>query len=188
MVNVWRVTTELSGVQGAPYYSTFHFDPLAPGTSPSACLVATQAFWTGLDAFLAPTLIATTNREVAVIDVDTDTQVGMELATGSNTHTFHGSGERLPWATQGLVRWRTSTFVGGRELRGRTFIPAFAETANAGGTVEPTVTSAVDLVAADLVTDPDALFVVYSPTHHVIAPPIFGSMWNQWAELRTRRD
>lgn len=186
MANVWRVTTVIDGLQGAPYYSTFHFDPLSPG-GVAGCLAAVGDFWEDFDAYLGPTMSCQVQNEVAVIDMDTNTQVDVEVGPTQLPFTFHGSGERVPYVLQGLIQWKTGTFINGRQLRGRTFIPGFGIGASEDGKVLGSVIAAGELAAETLATAEDVSLVVYSPTHAQFALVTDAEMWSDWAELRTRR-
>jgi len=97
--------------------------------------------------------------------------------------------EKLPPATQGLIEWRTGFFVGGREIRGRTFIPGLSNSSSAANGV-PTSTWLTLAAAAStaIIGWTSSDFVVYSPTKHQKALVTAGQPWNEWAVLRSRRD
>lgn len=188
-----RVSTTMTGVQGAPFNSTHHFGG-EDQTEAIAAADAIRAFWLALVPNFASGLSIQVNSEVEVVDE----------ATGQTTGTFEhttaavpvgGSVAPLAAATQGLLRWRTATFIAGRRLQGRTFIPKPPSTFNAAPGVPSGTYQANLLTAANALLAGDTAaggLVVYSrPTDArpgASAPVVAASAWNQWAVLRSRRD
>jgi hypothetical protein len=134
---------------------------------------------------LATGLVSTTLGAVELIDSTTGQPTGVadggpDVVTGGN-----GEGERLPFATQGLCRLRTNTFFGGRELRGRLYIPGLTEDHSDAGVpnanFKTKVQDALTLLG-------ESALAVYSPTKHQWATVGATSVWSQWAVLRSRRD
>lgn len=122
--------------------------------------------------------------EVQVSDGQIIGQTGVTTATTAGTDAT----EALPWATQGLVRFRTGVFSGGREIRGRMFIPGFTETASSGGLPSSACRSDVNAAATVLADSTSAQLAVWSRTHSTVAGVTSASMWDEWAVLRSRRD
>lgn len=183
---MWRVRTVLTGLAGSPYLNTFYFDDDSAQTAQDAA-DAVGAFWTAVDAFLPNTLSWSTEAAVDQLGVD-------GVLTGSTpTSTSNGTGAinavlHNP-ATQALVRWNTGQFLGGRELRGRTYIPGMSNSTNtSSGTPDPTFTAAVDAAAEGLISDPNSELLVWSKRWSSSATVAAASVWNQWAVLRSRRD
>jgi hypothetical protein len=182
-----RVTTETIGAPGGPYYTNFHFAGDTEGEA-EAALDAVEGFWTALQ-----NEVSTLAEGHVLGDV-----VNINAATGEIDNVFSltervinfGGGEQLPWATQGLIRWRTGDFVGGREIRGRTFVPAPTAEYDSGGQPLPVYQTDVMAAVTPFLTAAAGAggLVVYSNTHNQASLVSAGSVWNQWAILRSRRD
>jgi hypothetical protein len=190
-----RVRTEITAVSGSPYLSTFHF-PGSGGTDAEAAADGARAFWAEIVASMA----APTSVQVVGEVEEFEPETGNLLAVFQSEQAVlvaSGSGDPLPWATQGLIRWRTGAFIDGRELRGRTFIPALTEGHSTQG--RPTAALITILnTAAGAVND--LLGVWQRPRLASEGPPVVEardgqivpvasfSVWTQWAQLRSRRD
>ncbi len=118
VANLYRVQTVFTGVAGSPYYSTFHFS--AGFGSATAAVAAAGGFWNAVDGSMFNECTWDIPGEVEVIDDSTGNIIAVENAT-PQSGTGGLSAQPLPPATQGLIRWRTGQFVGGREIRGKTF-------------------------------------------------------------------
>ena len=175
------------GVAGAPYYTTlraFHGNDLTP-----------QAFSDAWDAALTarnvdfPTAItANIQAELRLIDSVTGTLTGTEVTT-PNTVTGASSGDSLPRASQGLIRWSTPAIVAGRRLRGRTFLPCIIVSFNTvGGKVDASLIGAWQTVLDAFIADCEGELCVWSPTHGSVSSVSGASLWSEWAVMRSRRD
>jgi hypothetical protein len=183
---VFRVRTVFSGGQGTPYLSTFYFLPTSGKTAQMA-VAATGAFWTAVKAHMANTLSFATEPEVVSIDAITG------LATGSTavtqvTGTGTSGGSPIAPATQGLVRWRTGVFTGGREIRGRTFLPGVTTGDNNAGVPIALYKTDINTAAAALIADANSDFCIWSKKHANDPLATSGVVWTQFAVLRSRRD
>jgi hypothetical protein len=139
-----------------------------------------------LDNFLSVGQGATVDTEVDIINPSTGQLTGA-LTVTSTLITGGSADNPLPNATAGLVRWRTGSFSGGRELRGRTFIPGITEASNdANGNPSSTMLSAINAGSLALITN--SALAVWSPTYGSVAPATSTSMWTEFAVLRSRRD
>lgn len=190
-----RVTTEMTGLAGAPYFSAQYF----AGTEPAEAEEATDAvgaFWQGLIGFITAGLVMKQADEVDVIDPATGLITDTHTVTGpSNTSTGNAP---LPKATQGLLRVRTSDFLAGRRVQGRVFIPALANDAQVGGVPSGPFNAALISVGNDLLEgtlDVNSWGVWHRPNPDAEVPSV-GSFhaatgvgtWSQFAVLRSRRD
>lgn len=186
-IKVFVVKTVWSGVAGSPYYTTLNFAG-TPDLAEAAVVHDRVAdMWAEFDTWIHSGNVWTVQPEVNFLDV----------ATGEVTETFivpevSGNGadaaDQLPRATQGLITWLTGTFVGGRQIKGRTFLPGPCETSNdAAGRPLAAYKDNVAVIGTRLVVQPNPL-VVYSPTH-LTAPAVSGyTVGAEWAVLRSRRD
>lgn len=182
-----RVTTAITGGPGGSQWSTHYFG----GSTSGEAVVAAQAvrnFWAELANVLRIGHTFNPVDDVDLVDPATGLITGVFPTT---TAVVNGTAAdtALPWATQGLIRWRTGDYVNGREIRGRTFIPGFTEAAQVSGSPDATTITKINgagdilLAAASGAGD----LVVYSPTHRVASEVTSRSAWSEWAVLRSRR-
>lgn len=181
-----RVTTSMVGLGGGPFYSQMHFAGETQGAADAAA-DAVWDFWQAIFTSQAAGLTLTVEPEVIQFDLSTGAPETV-YATSEAPMTSSGGGDALPWGTQGLIRWRTGAFLGGRELRGRTFIPALTEGHNTAGRPAAALITILNNAAAALIADGASELMVYSPTKSAIATVVTGTGWSEWAQLRSRRD
>lgn len=185
MANMYRVRTVLTGVQGSPYLSTMFFQEGA-GTAEQA-VAAVAAFWGAVDGVMHSDVTWDIEQDVEIVDDNTG-QIQGVAATSGGTGVGTVTGDILPPATQGLVRWRTGVFVAGREIRGKTFIPALTETAAISGQMANGTQTILEDAANALVGAAGANLCVWSRKNGLSEDVVSGSVWNQFAVLRSRRD
>jgi len=180
-----RITTEWNGVQGSPYYTNMFFDGTLEAEADAAA-TAVGVFWTAIQDQIDTALEGEVLAEHAVIDPTTGQVTDLFIGTPV-TINCSNAGAALPPATQGLIRWRTGIYVGGREVRGRTFVPSPTETSNDAPGV-PSAAYIADLQpAADTLVSSSGL-VVWSRANGQIAVVTGAQVWQQWASMRSRRD
>lgn len=189
-----RVTTTMTGLAGAPYYSTQYFG----GTTSGEALAAADAvweFWGDLVGLITAGLSMTVAPEVDLINANTGL-VEDTFPSGSPAAVVSTGNAPLPKATQGLLRLRTGSFIAGRRIQGRIFIPALANDAQLGGVPSGAfltgLQSAGDALALAAV-GAGGLVVWHRPTttggsDGVDAVVTSVSPWTQFAVLRSRRD
>lgn len=185
MADLYRIKTVFTGVAGSPYYNTLYF--LASAGTASQAAVDVAGFWGAVDGFIKNTLTWDLDTDVEVIDSTSGNIVNVQSVSPASG-TGGDAGDMLPPATQALIRWRTGMFVGGREIRGKTFVPAITETQSTAGQPSSALITALENSAAGLVGSPNAQLVVYSRKNSTYAPVTSGSAWGQFAVLRSRRD
>lgn len=182
---MFRVRTVFSGVQGAPWVNTAYFSE-GGGTAQQAA-TAVGAFWSSVDSLMEVSVSWTTLADVEELNAITGQVDGVQTTTpvtGGGVAATTG----LPVATQGLVRWRSGQYAGGREIRGRWFIPGLATTSNTDGIPSSTMLSTVNTAAATLIGDANSSLMVWSRKNGTEVPATSGSCWTQFAVLRSRRD
>jgi hypothetical protein len=183
-----RIRTSITGQPGAPYLSTMYFTAAVEDlTAANAANDAVGAFWGTIDNQMLNGTSWATHNEVAVLALDGTLTGTFGVAPQFGAGAIFGN--ITPPATQGLVKWATNLFIGGRRLRGHTFIPAIPTTNVAGGgTPAPNLLTAMDSAAATLIADANAQFVIWSRKHTTTSPVVTGGGWNEFAVLRSRRD
>lgn len=181
----YRVTW--TGFSGSPYVSTFFADGDGTGTGPEDFRDALNTFLTTVDTGLSNALAWQLDPEVDVMDLDgTVTGSVSVTAAGASGGT---SGQQLPHANQLLLRLRTGSFVGGRELRGKLYIPG-TMSADTDSTGNPTTAriNTVNAAAAALVTDSAGGWSVWSRKSAARSGISSATCAPFMAVLRSRRD
>jgi hypothetical protein len=181
----FKVVTEFTGVAGSPYFNTLVFAG-SGATDAQAAATAARAFWAALQGNLADTLRGQVQLEVVEFQISDGASIAVWPVTSAQI-VYTASNTMLPRATQGLVRLRTGFFAGGREVRGRIFIPCLTEIANDIGVPSAAIITTVNTAVATMISG-SADLLVYSPALSATASVTAGSMWSEWASLRSRRD
>lgn len=184
-----RTTAVWSAGPGTPFYTTLYFGGDTAGEAAFARSAARD--------FLLLWMPSVNNGYGGVVLGDVER---VDALTGNIVEVFSAAdiafngasaGEVVPFTTQLLIRWRTGDYVNGREIRGRTFIPGTLETVSSNGAPAGSfvVTSNINITAwlGDADTVGAGGFIIYSPTHRQPAAVSGGTLWNQFAVLRTRR-
>lgn len=183
MADMYRITTVFSGLTGAPYYNQLvAVDNFSTTASDYGTIVTT--FWDDVSNFISNSVTFAVLGDVEKFDDTTGSLTGIETWAGG-TGAGGSADEALPFATQGLIRLRTGTFTGGREIRGRIFIPGMTQVGNDSGKPTSGLIAALN-GAADALES--AGFQVYSPTYNTSAEIQTATAWDQFAVLRSRRD
>lgn len=185
MALMYRVRAVWTGVAGSPAYSNFY--AVAPTGGPTTFQNEVAQFIDGLCDYICTPVAINVEGEVPLIDSVTGEIQSIASVTPSNI-AGRATGEMVPRASQLLVRWRTEAFIGGRRLQGRTFIPYVDQVANDDGRVDPTVVANLANVITPFIVAMDGKLVVWSKTSGGTAPITSGGLWDQWAQMRSRRD
>lgn len=178
-----RTQTFLTGTDGSPYVSTNYW-----GDTPTVQQVidATANLWNIYDSYMVDNCFWSVDPVVVTVDPTTGEITESESGNGANGQGASAV-EMLPPHTQILVRWRTGFYAGGREIRGRTFIPALADTVNLEGNVSTTTATALTTALNTwILTAPNPL--IWSRVTGQTAAVINASIWTEFAVLRSRRD
>jgi len=177
-----------TGVAGTPWYSNLYFTWVS-GTEATA-LAEVGDFWTEVLNGIGTAVSGVVEGDIPVIDDATGNIQFME-STADESLNFTGSGNVLPPANQGLINALTDTFLNGRRLRGKVFVPGLVSSAaNADGTVATIyrtlfATMGTNLIAA---TSSPGPWRIYSPTHGTSAVVSSVSSPASFAVMRSRRD
>jgi hypothetical protein len=188
MATIRRVRTVFTGVAGTPWYSNMYF--ATSGGTAADSVANVDAFWTTLAAQINTAVTGTVEGDVAIIESTTGEITSVESVT-DGTIDFTGSGNVLPPANQGMINLNTNTYAGGRQIRGKLYIPGLVVGAqNSDGTVAAAYYGAWVSVAGALKTSASTtgVWVVYSPTHHMHAAIESVTPKTTFAVMRSRRD
>lgn len=185
MSDLYRVRTAILGIAGGPEVAT-HFFQASAGTAQDAA-TAVRTFWDSLKTCVGNGYTFQVENAVELIDQATGQPTG--LASTTNTVvTGTGGNNYVPSATQGVIQWRTGLFLGGREVRGRTYIPGLVTgvagtTGLPGGPLPAAAVAAIGAIISPASSD----FCIYSRAHRASASATSGALWNQFGVLRSRR-
>jgi hypothetical protein len=187
MAVIRKVETVWTGLAGAPHLSTMFFTYVIGNAT--AVINAVDQFWTDLAAQIDNGLAWTVQAETQLIEDTSGLLVGTEGGV-ANTGNGLGVGNALPPATQGLVNWRTNTFINGRTLRGKTYVPGpVAATGDINGHATAAYQTALNTAGQTLITGtsgPGPLRV-FSRTHLTSATVQSAVAFTDFAVLRSRR-
>lgn len=183
---MFRVRVQITGPAGSPWLATHYFLPSA-GMTPDEAVAATGSFWNDCRVYMTTGATIASEAEVASVDALTGEVTGIDQTTPFSV-TGASSADPLPPTVQGVVRWRTGTFVGGREIRGRTFIPGLTEAYSTNGVPTAGFLSGVQTAAAGLIADANSDLCIWSRAHQNDPLAVTASVWNQFGVLRSRRD
>jgi hypothetical protein len=201
MVALARVRTVFSGVAGSPYYNNLYFSGVATTADADAVIDNVAGAWGTLASVMNIGLIGEVEAEVPLIE-DTTGVISDVLTGSAEVIDPTGPTDPIPPSSQGLVRLLTSTFVRGRRLRGRIFVPGLLEANSASGRPDANAIAFLQAFGDALITPNTFPLRIWSrpvPADPEATPPtpaLPGSsgpvtsitVWDQWAVLRSRRD
>lgn len=180
------VTATYSGGPSGDWLTRFRFDPLLSATAQDAVDTA-KLFFDAFQVDRSNQITVVLSDTVEIVDNATNEPTGTETVTGYNL-PGGASDEPLPYQTQALVWWNTGSWVGGRQVRGRTFIGGLTEAANGtGGTVGSGVRAHLATAAGHILAPIDGQFEIWSRAHTASYPIQSATVTQRWAVLRTRR-
>lgn len=184
-----RVRVVLTGVAGSPAYMNFYTNNGLVSASLAHSVVATLMF--NLKAQWRTSVQYLVEGDVALVESTTDTIIGVTSIAPVSGAGSSSSNSQVPLASQVLVRFLTGAYAGGRQVRGRLFLPYFISSnmdVGSGGVVAATVTNVNTHFNTYLTAFAPNGAVVYSRKNGTGYAISAASTWNQWAVMRSRRD
>lgn len=182
-----KVQTVWSGVAGTPYYSTMYFADTGSATSAQDAVNAVQTFWSSIAANISNLLSWEVLGDVPIID-DSDGSLDGSWAVTNAIGAGTNAGQLLPRQANGIVRWETGVVVGGRRLRGHTFVPGPTESLNdAPGVPVAGYAGALTINGNLLIGDAGNELRVWSRKNGTSLPATFALGLSYWATQRSRR-
>jgi hypothetical protein len=192
MTDMYRVRVQFTGNWTVGGGVATHYFHEGAGTAADA-VTAVAAFWGACGSAMTTAVQWATDADVPSIDDVTGAVTGIN-SVGIQTGAGLVATAAAAVATQALVRWRTGSVVGTRELRGRTFVPGMVVAQMANGQPTSALVTDLNAAAAGLINDVNSALVVwrrpapdgsYAGTSRVVAT---GNCWTKYAVLRSRRD
>lgn len=175
-----------STIGGGPYLATHYWGGLDNQAAADAAVAGVGAFWGAVDNVMDSQISWATEPEVAIMDLSGEITGSLTTAVQSGSGSV--ASDSMPLASQALVRWLTGNFIGGRRLRGRTFIPGITTSGNSNGRLAAATATTIQTAAAGLIAVAGADLVVWSRIHGVAHSVTSSSVWSEFAQLRSRRD
>nr|CRY96866.1 hypothetical protein [uncultured prokaryote] len=182
----FRVETIINGLQGSPYYNRLHYgsDEFDGEIGAEGAADAVRSLWAAIAAVMHNQSVIQVQPEVAQVDDNSGETVAVFI-TDQAPIAGALSTERLPSSQQILAQHRTGVYVGGREVRGRTFVPGVTESANDSG--RPIAATRTTVAAAF-----NTWFANHNPSGGVLGvngftPVTATTVWSEFAFLSTRR-
>jgi hypothetical protein len=182
---MFRYRTLLTGPQGSPWLSTLYCDG-SLGTVAQDVADASSAFWEQIKVKMVNDVTITGDSVVDTLDPSTGETTDQEAVTPW-TKTGSDTTDPLPWQTQGVIHWNTGTFVGGRQVRGKIFVPGLAAQQGSGGVPSSGCKTAL-LAAGNAYRLYDVAPCVWSRKHHQTYSIASVTVDQNWAFLASRRD
>ena len=113
MTDMYRVTTEFTGLPGMPGYNTIYGDSAISSADDFITLVG--EFWGTYAAnHLNDACTSVTFGVCQTVDPTTGNTTGTAGSGSDITHTGSAHGDAIPFSSQGLVQIHTGVYVGGR--------------------------------------------------------------------------
>lgn len=172
---------------GGGFRTVTYWEDSASAASQRAALGAMLG---SVDAFLdsnAVWLVETSGRE---LDEATGTLTGVWSEATAQTGAGALAGQCVPDAAHVLLRWNTSSIVGGRFVKGRSFIPGLSTANVLDGNLALATVSGIQTALNTFVAAAPTFGVWHRPdaanpgTHAAISS---ATVWNEFAVLRRRR-
>jgi hypothetical protein len=197
MAPISRVRATIAYGLGGPGLGTFYFgsNTGSPTSAELLDMVArVRAFYNGLTALITPSTSVLVQGQVDTIDEATGTLIRSDSTTPPAAVVGTGTTTQLPPATAFVCQLNTSTVIGGRILRGRSFVGPLSALAS---TTSGAPTTAAGTAAVGAGTALLAVTTTISPRvwHR---PKAAGSGasgaitgvtgWSSFGSLRSRRD
>lgn len=153
-----------------------------------------RAVWELLDHLIDPAVRFDYEATCIAVEATTGVLTGAFTGTDPTTTIGTGTGDPLPRQTQGLIQWGTDTVIGGRRVKGRTYVPGLLEGSNSSTglpaltTVSDMVTAAATVLAAGATASEPVVWHRPGPggagSHALITS---AGASTKWAVLRSRR-
>lgn len=180
-----RIRTITQNANSDTYLSTFYFGSTSTSDAPAAAS-SVLAFWTACKPRISSSMVISLDPVAVLVDVATGKPTDAAGVSGTAV-TGTATGDVLPYATQGVLHLPTGTYVNGRQLQGRLFIPGPCEVDSSAGFPISPYQAAIDSAATTLVSG-SLMWGVYSRTHKQFKGIVSPRTWNNWGVLKSRRD
>jgi len=182
---MFRVRTAITGGPGGSELNTLYFGSTLTLTAQHAA-DATRAFWYAISNKIHTAYTMQVEPEVTEIADFTGHPIGVHTTVTAPVPGTD-SGQPLPPATQGLVKFQTGIYYNGRQLQGKLYVPGPTENLNTTGVPLPVYITDIAAAATTMIADPNSDLLVFSRKNLNANGVTGASVWSQWAILKSRR-
>lgn len=182
-----EIITDWSTPAGGGFATVMFWEDIHTVSSQRATL---GAMWSAIDASLNSGVRWTVRTSGRVMNDATGTLTGVWSEPTGHTAVGGSTVDPIPDATQVLLRWETGVVVGGRMLKGRSFVPGLIENGTTGGNVDTTVVTGWQTIINNFLAAGAGFGVWHRPVQGAGGQFITassGSVWPELAVLRRRR-
>nr|CRY97439.1 hypothetical protein [uncultured prokaryote] len=182
-----RVRSVMTGLAGSPFYSNLYFAGELD-TEAETAADGVHDIWDGVHESIKAGLTIEVDPFVAIVDQVTGEVTGGHLVDPPDPVVCIAAADVLPMMTQLQVNLNTATYIGGRNVKGRCYIPALTEAVNdTNGRPSIGIRGGVEDLFDGVIAG-GAQLVVWSRKNGTQAYVSSNTCSTQWASLRSRRD
>lgn len=180
-----KIVTTFTGGPAGDWLTVFRIDRLLGGNAQTSIDIV-RDFWTALANDMSSSLSILVHGDVEILDPITGLPTGVDSASSRTVSPSNGS-DPLPWQTQGIILWNSGVWIGGRQVRGRTFVPGWTEQSNTNGLPTTGAMVALNAAANVIANATTGVPAIYSRKHNNTFPIASATVNQKWSVLRTRR-
>lgn len=182
MVSLRQVRVAWLGVTGPPGVTTLYFP-----VSAAVPMAAVKAFFTTLAPLLPNAVSVTFPTSGMEIDIGSGQPTGT-WTVGAQTGVSGSGGTAFAAPVGGVINWLTGSFVGGRQIRGKTFVvPMATAMYGTNGKLTSTATNAMGSAGTTLATGGNGL-TIWSRRNAAAATVSAATAPDKAVVLASRRD
>jgi hypothetical protein len=182
---VLRLQVVTSGFLGGPAYNNFYSNG-AGNTASTDLVEAVSNLFEAFKSQLANDTQVACDGSVETFDPTTGQTQAVQSYTGFTKAGTWGTAEIVRGACV-VLQWRTNVYLGGREVRGRSFISGLGAIEDNVGNVSSTALAVFES-AADTYASEFTQAAVWSPTNGQGVNILTGTVRPSFGLMRTRRD
>lgn len=149
-----------------------------------------QTMWTSIASILGSAVDWNIRTDGRILDTATGALTGLWADATPQTGSGSGGSSVVANASQGLIRWKTTTIQNGRLVQGRTFVPGIEYQQLGGGELEPGGVIILRNAASTFAAETASISVWHRPqsgSGGSIAPVVSADAWSEFAVQRGRR-
>lgn len=121
-----RIRSVTDGLPSAPFLTTHYFETSAESVAQEA-YAALGDFWEAMSVAVNHNANINIDPVMFIIDPVTGNTTGTFLATIPLGYAGGNTGDALPAGVSPIMQLRTGSYLAGREVRGRTFLPGLTQ-------------------------------------------------------------
>lgn len=158
MADINRLQCTWTGLVGGSGVTTFYMEDI------TTAVTRVSAFFEAIKYLLPSSVSVTIPNNGEIIESTTGGLLGTWSSGSQVVKVGTGANSQFSAASGACITWNTSTVVGRRFLRGRTYLVPFTALAYDNGTLLDTTLTALNTAAANLSTGATPFYVWHRPT------------------------